>query len=85
MSAQGPPKSNLEGRSNSNLSPSEIRCLALIAIGYSEVEIGQEFGRSANTISILIHSAMEKLHAKSRSHAVMLSLKFGLLNIDDLR
>ncbi len=53
-----------------NLSPREIEVLDLLSKGYIYKEIAAELGVSYSTVHTYIERIYEKLHVRSRSHAV---------------
>jgi len=60
----------------------ELQVLRLVARGLSNSEIGKEMGISAATAKNHIQHIMSKLGAADRTHAVVLSLKQGFLDLD---
>lgn len=68
-----------------NLSRREIEVLQLIAEGNGNKEIASRLYVAENTIKGHITSLMLKLDACSRTHAVVLALKQGLLTIDNIK
>jgi len=58
----------------------EGEVLELIAEGLVNREIGQRLFLSEETVKSHVKTVMEKLHARSRAHAVALALRGGLLD-----
>jgi len=52
--------------------------------GMSEAEIAAEKGRSPKTVSLYFASALRKLGAKSKPHAMILALQAGVIKLDNL-
>jgi len=65
------------------LSRREMEILKYIAGGFSNKRIGYALGISKQTIKNHITSIMRKLKANDRTHAVVLAMRMGLINIDD--
>jgi DNA-binding NarL/FixJ family response regulator len=63
------------------LSPSELRVLRLIAQGNANKEIAAKFSVSEGTVKAQVRSIMSKLGAKDRTHAAMIALKRGIIDI----
>jgi DNA-binding NarL/FixJ family response regulator len=63
----------------SELKPSEIRLLALLAEGHSYETAGRELNVSINTIRSHIRSIYDTLHVHSKSEAVVKAMKSGIL------
>jgi DNA-binding CsgD family transcriptional regulator len=61
------------------LSPRERDCLALIADGKSDWEIGELLAIAETTVDTHVRNARRKLGARSRAQAVALSLAAGLI------
>lgn len=62
-----------------HLTPREVECLALTASGLSAKEIGRVLARAEPTVIMHLTSAMRKLGARNRVHAVTLALGQGLI------
>lgn len=63
------------------LTETERHCLGLTLAGYSHLDIGERFGRSAPAIGIHIRRAAEKLGASSTAEAVAIASRRGLAGI----
>lgn len=63
------------------LTPSEIRVLRLLAQGSANKEIAASLCVSEGTIKGQIRSILSKLRAKDRTHAAMISLRRGIIEI----
>jgi len=61
------------------LSPRERDCLAFVAEGCSDWEIGERLGLAETTVITHVQSARRKLGARTRSQAVALALLGGLI------
>ena len=67
------------------LSPKEIKVMTLVAMGYSDKEIGVELKIAYGTVRNHVDKAVLKLHAQNRTHAVMIyKLMIVLFHIPDL-
>jgi two-component system nitrate/nitrite response regulator NarL len=67
--------------SDSPLSPREQEVLELLAEGLSNKEIGARLFVSANTVRFHVRAILEKLGAASRTEAVVLGARSGLLEL----
>lgn len=63
------------------LTPAEIRVLRLIADGYTNKEIGARLSISEETIKSQVRSILSKLNANDRTHAAMIGLKRGIIEL----
>ena len=63
-----------------DLTPREQEILALVADGRSNAEIGRQLFISAKTVSVHVSNVMGKLGASSRTEAVALARRAGLLS-----
>jgi DNA-binding NarL/FixJ family response regulator len=63
------------------LTPAEIRVLRLIADGEANKEIAVKLAASEGTIKAHVRSIMAKLSAKDRTHAAMIALKRGIIEV----
>jgi DNA-binding CsgD family transcriptional regulator len=61
------------------LSPRERDCLALIAEGWPDWEIGERLGIAETTVETHVRNARRKLSARSRAQAVALALAAGVI------
>jgi len=77
-----PPRSEVqpppEGRGN-DLTPSELRVLRLLASGMPPQDIGLELSIAPKTVSMHIHNSMKKLDVHTRTEAVALAHRLGLV------
>lgn len=62
----------IEGIKKMALSPKEIKVLTLVALGYSDKEIGITLKIAYATVRTHIDKAVLKLNANNRTHAVMI-------------
>jgi len=67
--------------SDEALTPSEIRVLRQIAEGDANKEIAARLAMSEGTIKAQIRNIMAKLRAKDRTHAAMIALKRGIIEM----
>jgi DNA-binding NarL/FixJ family response regulator len=63
------------------LTPAEIRVLQLVAEGDANKEIAVKLSLSEGTIKGQLRNIMSKLGAKDRTHAAMIALKRGIIEI----
>jgi DNA-binding NarL/FixJ family response regulator len=63
------------------LSPAEIRVLRLIAEGYANKEIGAQLAISEETIKSQVRSILSKLNANDRTHAAIIGLRRGIIEL----
>ncbi|HME39346.1 MAG TPA: response regulator transcription factor [Steroidobacteraceae bacterium] len=63
------------------LSPSELRVLRLIAEGSANKEIAAQLSVSEDTVKGQVRSILSKLGAKDRTHAAMIGLKRGIIEL----
>jgi DNA-binding NarL/FixJ family response regulator len=63
------------------LTPAEIRVLRLVAAGDANKEIAAKLSTSEGTIKGQIRNIMSKLGAKDRTHAAMVALKRGIIEL----
>jgi LuxR family transcriptional regulator, quorum-sensing system regulator LasR len=75
-----------EGMSSSvpKLTPCETECLKWLALGKSTWEISKILDRSQATINYHIHNIKRKMDVHSRSAAMMMAVKLGLIEVDRL-
>lgn len=64
------------------LTPREQGVLGMLARGKSYAEVGTTLGVSENTVRSHVRSIYEKLGASSKTEAVMVGLRMGLLRVD---
>ena len=75
-----PPREKLR----EGISPKGMEILALAARGLSNKEIGTNLGLSEATVKGYFVEIFAHLNVRSRTEAVFVSLKSGILNLDDL-
>jgi len=63
------------------LSPTEVRVLRLIADGNSNKEIASELSATEDTIKGQVRSILSKLNANDRTHAAMIGVKRGFIEL----
>ena len=63
------------------LSPLEVRVLRLIANGHTNKEIGAQLSMSEETIKSQVRSILSKLGTDDRTHAVVIGLKRGIIDV----
>jgi DNA-binding NarL/FixJ family response regulator len=63
------------------LTPAEVRVLRLIAEGNANKEIAGQLSIREDTIKGQVSNILSKLSAKDRTHAVMIGLKRGIIEI----
>lgn len=66
---------------STTLTPREAEVLELVALGLSNREIGLELGVSAHTAKFHVASLLDKLGATTRTEAVVLAAREGLLTL----
>jgi DNA-binding CsgD family transcriptional regulator len=64
--------------SKPTLTPRETEVLAHVADGLSHQEIGSRLSISPETVRTHVRKACERLHARTRTHAVATALRLGL-------
>ncbi|MFP8960011.1 LuxR C-terminal-related transcriptional regulator [Streptomyces nanhaiensis] len=67
-----------------HLSPGQLAALRLAANGMTSREIARILGTTEQGIHLRLKTASKSLGAASRTHAVALALKRGLLDLDDV-
>ena len=63
------------------LTPAEIRVLRLIAQGNANKEIAIRLSLSEETVKSQVRNILSKLDAKDRTHAAMIGLKRGIIDL----
>ena len=63
------------------LTPAEVRVLTLIAQGNANKEIAAQLGTTEDTVKGQVRGILSKLGAKDRTHAAMIGLKRGILEL----
>jgi DNA-binding NarL/FixJ family response regulator len=69
------------GASDSTLSESEIEVLKLVALGFSNKRIGEALSVPEETVKSRMKGILAKLAANDRTHAVMIALKRGIIDM----
>lgn len=64
-----------------SLTPREIDVLRLIAAGHANKEIGAQLSVTEETVKSRVKSILSKLHANDRTHAAMIGVKRGIINL----
>jgi DNA-binding NarL/FixJ family response regulator len=70
--------------SQERISAKGLEILSLAAKGLSNKEIGAKLGLSEATVKSYFVDVFQKLNVRSRTEAIFVSLKSGLLTLDDL-
>ena len=63
------------------LTPAEVRVLRLIAAGNANKEIAEQLSLSEETVKGQVRNILSKLGAKDRTHAAMIGLKRGIIEV----
>jgi DNA-binding NarL/FixJ family response regulator len=63
------------------LTASEVRVLGLIAEGKANKEIAARLSLSESTVKGQVQSILSKLNANDRTHAAMLGIKRGIIQL----
>ena len=63
------------------LTPAEVRVLSLIARGNANKEIAAQLGSTEDTVKGQVRNILSKLGAKDRTHAAMIGLNRGFLEL----
>jgi len=77
----GGPRSAPPGELVEPLTPRELEVLGLIAGGLSSKEIAHRLGISEHTVKFHVNTIMSKLGARSRTEAVVIAARLGLIPI----
>jgi DNA-binding NarL/FixJ family response regulator len=70
-----------EHASDDVLTPAEVRVLRLIAEGNANKEIAAQLSISDDTVKSQVRNILSKLGAKDRTHAAMIGLKRGIIEL----
>jgi DNA-binding NarL/FixJ family response regulator len=70
-----------EHASDDVLTPAEVRVLRLIAEGNANKEIAAQLSVSDDTVKSQVRNILSKLGAKDRTHAAMIGLKRGIIEL----
>ena len=73
----------LSGRSARVLDDAERRVVTLLALGMNWHEVADDLGMSAGDVRALMESAMDKLGARTRAHAVSIAIRAGEIDLAD--
>jgi len=71
-----------EHASDDVLTPAEVRVLRLIAEGNANKEIAAQLSVSDDTVKSQVRNILSKLGAKDRTHAAMIGLKRGIIELE---
>jgi len=63
------------------LTPAEVRVLQLIAQGNANKEIAEQLSLSEETVKGQVRNILSKLGARDRTHAAMIGLKRGIIEV----
>src|SRR6202789_3107233 len=66
------------------LTPAEVRVLSLIAAGNANKEIAAQLSTSEDTVKGQVRNILSKLGAKDRTHAAMIALQRGIIDLRSL-
>ncbi|HEX8892760.1 MAG TPA: response regulator transcription factor [Terriglobales bacterium] len=67
--------------SDEALTPAEVRVLRLIADGKANKEIAAKLSLSEDTVKRQVHSILSKLGVKDRTHAAMVGVRRGIIEL----
>ena len=70
-----------EHMSDESLTPAEVVVLRLIAAGNSNKQIGDQLGVTEDTVKGRVKSILAKLGANDRTHAAIIGLKRGIIEL----
>jgi DNA-binding NarL/FixJ family response regulator len=70
-----------EHAGDDTLTPAEVRVLRLIAEGNANKEIAEHLSVSEETVKGQVRNILSKLGAKDRTHAAMIGLKRGIIEV----
>ena len=79
LAARVPPAAGPAGGMTEQLTPREIEVLGMLAEGLGNREIASRLGISDHTVKFHISSILDKLNAASRTEAVTLGIRRGLV------
>jgi DNA-binding NarL/FixJ family response regulator len=60
----------------------ELQLLTLMADGLTDVEIAEKLSISPKTMRSRLHALRMKMHARTRTHAVAIAFRRGLLEVE---
>ena len=67
------------------LTPRETEVFRLLACFFENKEIAKILNCSVATVKMHVASILQKLNVTSRAQAVVMGLKKGIINLDDVR
>ena len=70
--------------SDETLTPAELAVLRLIAAGNANKQIADQLGVTEDTVKGRVKSILAKLDANDRTHAAIIGLKRGLIDISSV-
>jgi DNA-binding NarL/FixJ family response regulator len=73
-----------EHATDDSLTPPEVAVLQLIAAGSANKEIADQLSISEETVKSRVKQILSKLGANDRTHAVMIGLKRGIIELSSL-
>ena len=73
-----------EHATDDSLSPAEVAVLRLIAAGNANKQIADQLSITEETVKSRVKSILSKLGANGRTHAVMIGLKRGIIELSSL-
>ena len=71
----------MQGRAEDDLKEREIQVLELVAAGKANKEIAYELSTTEGTVKNYIKRILSKLHASDRTHAVVICIARGIIEI----
>ncbi|HLY66828.1 MAG TPA: helix-turn-helix transcriptional regulator [Chloroflexota bacterium] len=75
---------NVAKRRPLRLSPYQVQVLKMLALGYDTDTMADELGRSVFSVHRQRGHILERLNAVTITQAVVIAIKRGLLNLDEL-
>jgi DNA-binding CsgD family transcriptional regulator len=69
-------------RGQNRLTPRQLACLRLVALGKTSPEIGAAIGLSPRTVDQYVGAACKRLGARARIQVVALARQLGLIALD---
>jgi DNA-binding CsgD family transcriptional regulator len=67
-----------------DLTPRQIECLRLAAIGYTNTGIAHQLGMTRNTVRTHLQAVRDAIGARNTTHAVAIGAVTGLITADHL-
>lgn len=77
------PVASVAARTGGLLNPVERRVMTLLAVGLNWHEVADEVGESPAAVRAIMQSAMDKLGARTRAHAVSVAIRAGEIDPSD--